>query len=250
MMKNSVLIIFLLGSTCMQLQGQPEFEIIDDYLEAIGGNEVLSKVKGMRMTGKLMQQEMEVPFTQVIMNDGRQFSEINIMGLTVKQRVFDGEKMWSVDMSTQEAKYDSDEELRNLRLGFNDFPDVFYNYKNKGYSFKYIGKEKMGERETYKLEVRKEDLMVNGKQMPDVVYYFIDVEDKLSIAQQTITTDESGNEILVTILFNDYMDVGNGYLTPKSLSQYIGEQLSFELVITDIELNPVLDDSEFTFPGN
>lgn len=250
MKKCAFLLSFILGLTCFQLRAQSVAQVIDDYLEAVGGNAVLSQVKGMKMKGKMTTSGVEFPFIQVIQLDGRQYMQIDFMGNTFKQRVYNGEKMWSYDMATQQAKYDSDEVLNNAKLDFNDFPDALYGYKEKQYTYQLEGKETRFGREVYKVKVRKEDKMINGNQLPDIVYYFFDVEKNISVAQETIGKDENGNEVSSVLRYSDYGDVGNGYLMPLHIIQEVNGQSTFELTISEVELNPTVSKAEFAYPGN
>ena len=234
---------------CFQLSAQSVSQLIDGYLEAVGGIEVLDEIEGMKMTGKMKISGLEFPFTQVIFKDGRQYSEIVYMGNVLKQRVYDGQHMWSINMATQQAEYDSEESVRNAELDFNDFPDALYGYEEKGYAFRIEGKEEKFDTQVYKLKVRKEDRFINGDKVPDIVYYYLDVESKISVGQETIEVDSEGNEVISIMQYGDYDDVGDGYMVPHYLSQSVNGETTFEMIVTKVEINPIIDDQEFVFPG-
>ena len=249
-MKRTFLFTFLLfGLLYLPSQAQTAEGVINQYLEAIGGNKVLKKIDGMKMIGTFKQGEIEFPLEQVIFADGRQYAKITFVGNDYKQRVYDGENFWSTSFETREAVLEDKEVLNNAKLNFNDFPDALYRYQEKGYSVSILGKPQKFGREVYKLKVRKEDKMVEGVQQPDIAYYYIDVEKGISLAQETIGTEGEMAGKVTTLRFFDYTDVGNGYMMPYRLVQEIDGKKIFELRLNSVEVNPSIPESEFTYPG-
>ena len=82
------------------------------------------------------------------MKDGKQLVKINYPGArddTVSS--FDGETMWTTNMMTMLPEKSDAETTENMKTNNQDFPSPFLNYKEKGYTVEYLGKEtKEGDR--------------------------------------------------------------------------------------------------------
>ena len=116
-------------------------EIIQIYLENIGGSENWNKVEALKITANANQGVMENPLELTQLSDGRTAKVLNIQGQTVKQNVFDGETLWNTNMMSQKAEKSSQEDADNAKQEAANFPDPFLNYKAKGFSVEFMGKE-------------------------------------------------------------------------------------------------------------
>ncbi len=134
------------------------------------------------------------------------------------------------------------ETTENAKLSNQDFPDAMLDYKTKGYTAEYIGKETKEGTECYKVKFTKKPVSVNGVKVDDITYYFFDTENSLPIATETEIKDGpmKGEKSLSTM--SDYQEV-DGLFFPFSMNQ--GGQ---DLKIKKITLNPTIDDKAFAFP--
>ena len=69
-------------------------EIINNYIENIGGKEKLEKLKGIQMIGNMKMQGMEIPFEQLSTKDGKQLVSIELQGNKMVWSAFDGQVSW------------------------------------------------------------------------------------------------------------------------------------------------------------
>ncbi|MEL6558477.1 MAG: outer membrane lipoprotein-sorting protein [Bacteroidota bacterium] len=242
---NSILLILLFT----QASAQNVEQIIDRYIERVGGEDMLGNIKGMVMTGTFKQGDLEFPIRQVIMTDGRQYMEMTFMGRQIKQRVYDGKTLWDEEISTGAAEAADDETTYNFKLGLNDFPDALYKYKQKGYQVAFVGKVTKKGKETYKIAVQRENTIVEGIEKKDIVYYYLDVDSGLSLFQESAPADGAGASKVAILEFSDYQLVEGKYLMPFTLIQTMEGENVFELRIKKVVLDPVVTDEEFKFPG-
>mgnify|MGYP000173559313 CR=1 FL=1 len=116
-----------------QVNAQTADEIVENYLEAIGGKENLAKVKSLKMIGKINAQGMEIPIEAVTTNDGSAYVQIDFQGQKMKQLVSNGTKTWSMNMMAQKMEEIPSDMSKIMIEEFKDFPNPFINYKEKGY---------------------------------------------------------------------------------------------------------------------
>lgn len=230
------------------INAQTADEILTTYFENIGGLENLKNIKGMKMTAKVSQQGMEIPLEIVQLSDGRQMTIINFQGKEMKQGVFDGETLWSTNFMTMKAEKSDAETTANMKLEANDFPDSFIDYKEKGYTVEFLGKETIDGAETFKIKLTKEPVTVDGKQEENTSFYYFDTENYVPIVVQSEIRAGQGKGMTSEIKMSDYQEV-DGIYFPHSMTQGIkGQPGGAPITISKIELNPTIDDSAFAFP--
>lgn len=237
----------LLGGTF--LKAQTADEIIQNYLETIGGKEKLMALKGIKMQAKVNQGGLEIPLEIVQMTGGKQYTKITFQGTEFKQGVFDGNTLWNVNFQSMQAEKSDAEETANYKLDINDFPDPFLNYNEKGYSLELVGKETIDGAETFKIKLIKEPKMVDGNQVEDVLYYYFDSEAFVPLAVDSEIKSGQMAGAIQRITFSDYQEV-SGLIFPYSMTQGVKDGPSQPIMISTIEVNPTTSDADFAYPGN
>lgn len=229
------------------LSAQSADEIINTYFENTGGYDNWGNLKGIKISAKVNQGGMEIPLQIVQLADGRQFTQFEVQGQTFKQQVFDGETVWNINFQSLKAEESDAETIANVKLDANDFPDSFYDYKKKGYTVELVGEETVDGAETYKIKLQRENRIVDGAEIEDVSYYFFDKEFMVPIAVESEIKQGPQKGAISEIKMSDYQEV-DGYYFPFSMVQGIKGAGSQPLIIESIEVNPTVDDSEFTMP--
>ena len=244
MKKITLLLLAVFASFTMNAQTVDG--ILATYFENIGGLENLKKVEGIKMTASV-NQGMEIPLEIVQMKSGKQYVKVSIQGKELMQGVFDGETLWSTNFQTMKAEKSDAEATANMKLEANDFPDSFIDYKAKGYTVEYLGKETIDGTETFKIKLTKEPVTVDGKKEDDVSFYFFDTENYVPIVtQKEIKSGQAKGQTSESKL-SDYQEV-DGIYFPFSMTQGMKGQPGQAIKITKIELNPTVDDSVFAYP--
>jgi hypothetical protein len=222
-------------------------EIINNYFENTGGVDAWSKVEGLKMTAKINQQGMEIPIEIVQLKSGKQMVKITFQGKIIKQGVYDGESFWSHNFMTQKAEKMDAESTANAKLELNDFPDPFLNWKEKGYTVELMGKEDLDGTETFKIKLVTEPVTNDGLEEDRIIYYFFDTENFVPLARHEEIKSGQGKGMTSEITWSDYQEVGDLFM-PYSMTQGVKGQPGQPITMDIIELNPVVDDSEFIFP--
>lgn len=222
-------------------------EILDKYVENTGGRAKWEAMKGMKMTASVNQQGMEIPLTIISLKDGRQTTNINFQGMSIKQNVFDGTTLWSTNFMSMKAEKSDAETTAIFKATATDFPDPFLNYKAKGYLVELLGKESIEGTETFKIKLTKKPVMVDGQLQDDISYYFFDTENFVPIMVEAEIKSGQGKGMISQTTMSDYQEV-DGLFFPFSMAQGVKGLGTQPIVISKIELNPTVDDSEFVFP--
>ena len=236
------IILFLFSITGPSVFAQNADEIITKYITSIGGADKLKTVKGIKMEMSVNAQGMEIPVEMVQLAGGKMYLKLNLQGKEMTQMASDGTTIWTTNFMTMKAEKADAETTENAKLSSADFPDALLDYKSKGYSVEYIGKETKEGTECYKVKLTKKPISVDGIKVDDVTYYFFDSENNLAIATETEIKEGpmKGEKSLSTM--SDYQEV-DGLYFPFAMNQ--GGQ---DLKIKKITLNPVVDEKAFAFP--
>ncbi len=248
-MKTLKILIFAIStSSFLSLNAQTADEIIANFLENTGGVENWQKLKGFKFNAKLNTQKFELPLEVIQLKDGRQMSSAIFQGQEIKQGVFDGEVLWSINFMTLKSEASDAETTENFKLNINDFPNPFINYKKKGYKVELIGKETVEGKNTFKIKLVKEPITIDGKKEEDISYYYFDTENFVPIVVESEIRQGPAKGIVQQTLLSDYTDVDGLYFafsTKVKMKEQGGEQA---IEIQSMELNPTVDDAIFKMP--
>jgi hypothetical protein len=245
------LLLFLAILSGGFVHAQSVDEILAKYFQAIGGNDKLKSVLSVKMVAKMNQQGVEIPIEIVQMKDGRQMTKITFQGKEIKQEVYDGSTLWSVNFINMKAEKSDAESTENFKANLGgDFPIPFFAYKDHGYKAELIGKETVEGTETFKVKLTKKPIKVDGKPVDKIEFYYFDTENYVPImVESEISNGQMKGKIGQTKL-SDYQEV-NGLMFPFSMTQGIKDMGSQPITMTKIEVDPKVDASVFAFPtGN
>ena len=131
------------------LTAQTADEILSNYFENTGGEAAWNALEGAKMIGSVSAQGMDIPVEMYQMKDGKQLLKINIQGQEMTQFSFDGDIMWTTNFMTMLPEKSDTETTENMKINNQDFPSPFLNYKEKGYTVEYLGKETKEGTETF-----------------------------------------------------------------------------------------------------
>lgn len=237
------LFIALVLAAFAPVNAQSVDEIIDNYFENTGGVDAWEELEAIKFTGTANAQGMTIPIELIQTKDGKQRLKIDIQGQEIVQFAFDGETMWTTNFMTMQAEKNDAETTANMKKSSaKSFPSSFHNYKEKGYTAELLGTETMEGTETFKVKLTMDPVMVDGVETPQVVTYYFDTENFVPIATETEVTQGPMKGQMVKDTQSEYEEV-DGLYFPFSMT--MGGQ---PITITEIELNPELDDKMFAFP--
>ena len=167
------------------MTAQTADEILSNYFENTGGETAWNALQGTKMIGSVNAQGMEIPIELYNTKDGKQLVKINLQGQEMTMMSFDGETMWTTNSMTMLPEKSDTETTENMKINNQDFPSPFLNYKEKGYTVEYLGKETKEGTETFKLKLTQKPVMVDGKEEPTVSFHYFETENYVPIVVET-----------------------------------------------------------------
>lgn len=228
------------------LSAQSADEIINTYLENIGGVEALSSVESMKSTGVAKTQGMALPIVMYQKAPGKQRMDFSFQGQTITQMAFDGETGWGMNMMTM-APEKWEQEQSNIVKSMMDFPEVFLNYADKGYQVSLEGEETIDGTECFKIKLTRNPITVDGEEEENFSYYFFDKESNVPIMQQEFVKYGPGKGMSSETFLSDYDEV-EGVYYPHTITQKVNGQTAADITLEKIEVNIEIDETTFAFP--
>lgn len=224
------------------VSAQTADEVINNYFQNTGGVEAWNNLQGLKMVASANAQGMTIPVEMYQTKDGKQLLKINIQGQDMTQFAFDGETMWTTNFMTLQPEKSDAEATENMKKQSEDFPTPFLNYKEKGFTVEFLGKETKEGAETFKLKLTQKPIMVDGKEEANISFYYFDTENFVPIVSESEMREGPMKGQMSTSTFSDYQEVGGLYF-PFAISMQ-GQAIQ----ISEIILNPEIDIAMFAFP--
>ena len=233
MKKSFSLILTFVTLFLIQGQAQTADEIINKHIEARGGIEKLRALQSLIMQGTMAQVNGNVEMKHYFVQGKAMKIEFTSAGQSGYSITTD-KGFWYFNPSNPsiEVEYTEDQ-LKDMQSGL-DLQGPLVDYKTKGNTVEYLGKENSQGLEYYKLKLTR----VNGKTQ---TYY---LDKNYLIAKLVFTTIVQQFENEVTIEYSDYRKTPEGYVISFKVVDR-GLATSFHKV----EINPKIDDSIFK-PSN
>ena len=231
-MKIVKLILFLfILSFAVKSKAQTADEIVDKHINAIGGKDAWKKVNALKQTGTINVQGNEVAVTMTVLNGKGLRQDISLMGMngyTILTPTEGWNYMPFQGQQKPEAMTADDVKQSIDQL---DTQGELLDYKTKGHSVEYLGKDDVDGTEAYKLKLISKSGTSKTVYIDPASYYIIRV---------VRTTKANGQEAQVTTNLSNYEKLPEGIVVPKKIQLSIGE-----LKITKVEVNPAVDDNVF-----
>ena len=235
----NLLLFALFTITASPIFSQNVDEIINYYYETVGGKK-WEEVKAMKMTANIEQGGMQIPVEVVTTRDGKTYTEVTFMGNTMTMNAFDGKKSWTTNFMTMQPEESTADDSENAKRAAQEFPNALFSCKKLGYKATLLGKEKIEGTECYKIKLDKKTMLVEGKEIPYIEYYYLDTENNVPIMIETeINSGEMKGKIAQTKL-SDYQEV-EGVFVPYSTTSGIKDGPSQAIQFEKVEINPSVD---------
>ena len=238
MKKSTVFLAVLFLIIGNSLQAQSLDDILKEHFAAMGEDSLL-KVNTQKLTGKMIQGGIEIPFIQFAKRPGKVRIEGTFQDLTFVQ-TFNGTEGWNLNPFTgvTEPQPMSEDDIKGMRYQA-DMDGMLWNWKDKGYTVILEGKEDMEGTPCYKIKLETKD--------GDTFTYYID-SDSYTMLRTNTKMKIMGNEMESDTYYSNYMMV-HGLAVPGTIETKMKDQLVATLVIDKIELNTDLDDALFEKPS-
>ena len=241
-------VVFLFLTFPLVLQAQTAQEIIDTYIENIGGHDAWSKIESMTAKGIGKQQGVEYPFVATYMADGRYLIEIDIQGTPFVVEAFDGETSWAMNFQTQKPEAQDSESSLNTKNEAKDLlVSPFFNYKEKGYAIELVSKETMEGTEAFKIKLTKKPTLSDGEEKENIEFFFFDTENYVPIASESTLNSGPAQGMTSQSIYSDFQEINGLYLPFSQIDKFNG-QIGLEVLIETAQFNTEVDETIFKMP--
>lgn len=228
-----VFCLFLLSLVLVQFaQAQTVDEVIDNYLNALGGKEKMLALKTVKMDGSLNVQGFDVGITVTASHGVGSRTDISVPGMGEGYQIMTPTKGWSyMPFQGQTAPEEVSEDQVKSGQNALDLQSPFLNYKEKGNTVELMGKEKTEGVECYKIKL-------TNKFGKDAIVY-IDTENyhRIKVTGKAVV---NGEETDVETIYSDFRKTPDGYLFAYSQTTPRGT-----IVFTSVEINKPVDENIF-----
>ena len=236
-MKKSILTFLLSLIFISASLAQTVDEILAEHFNAVGQEKLLA-TNTVMMKGKIIQSQFEIPFTSYQKRPMNFRSEAEFQGMKIISG-FDGNSGWSINPMTgaTDPQPMTEEQIDRMKIQA-DYDGLFYNYKEKGYTVEFTGKETVDDIETYVLKLTRP----NG----DIVTSYIDAETYVLLKAKSKMKIQ-GVDTETEMIFSNYKYV-NEILNPFSLETKMNGQTVMQMTFDQISYDSDMPDSMFEMP--
>lgn len=212
-------------------------DILKEHFSAIGQDNIL-KVNTQKLTGKMIQGGIEIPFIQMAKRPDKIRVEGTFQGLTFIQ-TFNGKEGWSLNpfAGVTDPQPMSEDDLKGMHYQA-DMDGMLWNWNEKGYTVTFDGKDDMEGTSCLKIKLDTKE--------GDSFTYYIDADSYLMLRSNS-KIKRMGNEMESDTYYSNYSMV-EGIAVPGKIETKMKDQLMGTLVIENVELNTELDDTLFEKP--
>lgn len=215
-------------------------KIIEKWIKAQGGRDVLSKIKDTTTTAslELIQMGMSGLMTMYQKEPNMMRMDMEIMGMVITQ-AYDGEIAWMTNPqtgATEEMPEQFADDIKRQAMG----NDMLLNPDKHGITFSYEGKETIDEKEFLIIKQTFSD----GKE----ITMYVDSETYLVHKIKATAMNQMGVEVEAETFMSDYKEV-EGTMVPFTITIYQDGEEFMTMEITEIKYNSGLEDSFFKMEG-
>ncbi len=206
-------------------------QIVNKYIDAIGGKAAWSKVNSLVMKGTIKMQGAELAITTMVVDKKGMRQEFTLNGMTGYQ-IMTPDSGWNFS-PFQGQKVPEPITADDVKQGQDqlDVEGNLIDYAAKGHTVELLGKDDVDGVEAYKLK----ETLKSGKE--ETIY--IDPQSFLVIRDVT-KQKANGKETEVKTDLSNYQKLPEGILVPMSVKLPFGE-----LTITDVKVNTSVDPNIF-----
>jgi hypothetical protein len=222
-------ILFLIKGAFVQAQTADE--IIGKYITAIGGADKWTQLKTVKVEGQVEVQGLVIPFTMQAVHMKGQRMDAEFQGNKIIDIITPTQGWTQNPLAGKTTLSPITEEELKSKLDELDIQDAFNDYKGKGSTVEFLGKDEEDGNDYYKIKMTTKN---NNEKT-----YFIDTKTYLIYKIESIVKQQ-GQEIKAAVKLLDYQTIDFGIKMPFKVDQ--GGML---VVTKKVTINPVVDESSF-----
>ena len=214
--------------------------LVQKNIEARGGAARLKAITTLRIVRTYGTFGANIPVTITKKREGLHRTDQALPGRPTVIRGLDATGAWeSINGKVSKRPPEQAAELRELDADFDGF---LVDYKAKGHSVEFVGRERAGGIDTYKLKVTLKSGAVR--------HVWLDANTHLERRHEGTMLMPDGKPIPVIITFADWKDV-QGVKFPFAIDEERNSfpPQTFAIYTERVEINPAVDDALFAMPS-
>lgn len=219
------------------VQAQTAEEIINHHIDAIGGKDVLMKIKSIYLEGNANVMGNDYP-TKTTIVVGKAFKNVTTAnGTDIVQCITDSSGWMINPMSGASDPTPLPPDAVKKGQSSLDIGGELFNFKDKGFADSLLGRETYNNVSTYKIKLSK----------PDEEYvYYIDPTTYYILKSETKIT-YAGNDATSTKSYFDYKKTDIGYVVPYAVAV---NNMGYDVTLSynKVDINPEVDPKIFDMP--
>lgn len=241
MRKHTFNFVFIVLLSSPLLHAQTVDEIITKSIDARGGIRKLKAVQSVRMTGRIsFGPDLDGTLLVEMKRPGKLREEVTLGNKTML-RTTNGKEGWVINQFEEDPgpKLVPVSELANM-LQKADFDRPLVDYKEKGNKIELAGRDKVEDKDAFKLKVTLKDGQIR--------YDYIGTSSYLELKWEG-RVKKDDEDFQAESFFRDYRSV-QGVMYPFEIdSDSPGSESRQQIIFEKIEINPALDDARFEKPS-
>jgi len=209
-------------------------EVVNKYLDAVGGKDAISKIKTFSMEGTMMVMGTEAPTTTITV-DGVGTRQDSLFNGTKIISCYTDKGGWSVNpmMGAADPTPMPDDQYNTGKAGIY-VGGLLYDYAAKGSSIELTSKDD----KTYTIKLTTKE---------KVKYTFV-MDAKTGLVNSMTTEGQmQGQPVTITTGYSDYRKTETGFMVPYGIAMDFG-QFQLGITVKKIELNKTIDPAIFAMP--
>ena len=205
-------------------EGMTAQNVLEKYIEAIGGKEKLMGVESYSLMAEAEMQGMLLNLEVKKTSKNQYMQDVKVMGNSMSKKVVDEDKGYMVMRG--QRKDLGENELKKVKEESATFPEL--NLLNTDVALE--GVEVIDGKKAYKIKISDEKTS------------FYDIETGLKV-QDAVSVEAQGQQMNTTFDYTDYKEV-SGIKFPFILTQTMGSQ-KFDFIVKEIKINEGVSDLDF-----
>jgi hypothetical protein len=215
------------------VQAQSVDEVVNKYIDAIGGKENWKKVNSLKMEASLSVQGMDIPINIYQVNNKAMKTEFTVMNMT-GYTIVTVDSGWNFNPMQGQSKPEpmTADELK-LQKDNLDIQGEFVDYKEKGHTVELLGKEDVDGTECIKIKLTRKSGTETMYFLDPTNYYVIRTVTKIKV---------NGQEVEQKSNLSNYQKLPEGITIPFTMEN---GGTPAPINIKKAEVNPQIDESIF-----
>ena len=219
------------------LQAQTADEIVNKHITAIGGKDVINKIKSQVVYSELSVMGSTLTATTTVLV-GKGFKNVaDFNGQEIIQCITPAGGWMINPLAGQTDPQPLPQDQVKAAQSVLDPGSDLFNYKAKGNKVELAGRETLEGVNTYKLKLENKD----GK----TAFYFIDPSTYYIIKRES-TTNVNGQDLTDIIIFSNFKKTDSGLVIPYTTVRNQGFEMT--ITVSKVEYNKTIDPKIFEMP--